>query len=152
MKVIVLWENPGEQSLATNLVAVLKAIGSMLIYGKVSNKGVLLEDWQSKPRVKMDCMAAPSPAMASPPNPGASLEYSFASAYDGYDMEPMRTQGTLSITTRELMRDLVRMFPDEGTTAKPKTPRKPVVPKPNTTETGVTVRALDMWEEDEEHK
>lgn len=59
--------------------------------------------------------------------------------------------GTLSDVTRELMRDLVRMFPKDGVTdeaVKPKK-RKPVVPKPNTTPTGVTVRKLDLWEDDD---
>lgn len=159
MKVIVLWENPSEEPLANNLVAVLRKIGAMLVYGKVNDTGVLLEDWRSKPQVKMECVAGPSPSMPVPaPNPG-EVTYTYEMDYVdgiGYRSPVFTTSqpkpGTLGIT-RELMRDLVRMFPgdDSGTDkAIDKTKkRKPVVPKPNTTKTGVTVRQLDMWEDDD---
>jgi hypothetical protein len=151
MKVIVLWENQSEQALAANLVAVLRKIGDMLVYGKVNDKGVLLEDWASKPRVKMECVAGPAPS-----TPVERVGFTYEMPFDGVSYGPpvfTRSQpkpGTLGIT-RELMRDLVRMFPNDDKaidkTAKRK--RKPVVPKPDTTETGVTVRQLDMWEEDD---
>lgn len=158
MKVIVLWENPSEEPLANNLVAVLRKIGAMLVYGKVNDTGVLLEDWRSKPQVKMECVAGPSPSMRAP-NPGEEVTYTYEMEYrdgSGYALPTFtRSQpkpGNLGIT-RELMRDLVRMFPgdDSGTDkAIDKTKkRKPVVPKPNTTKTGVTVRQLDMWEDDD---
>jgi hypothetical protein len=154
MKVIVLYENSTEQALASNLVAVLRKIGAMLVYGKVNDAGVLLEDWQSKPKVKLECIEAQSPSM-----PAVRGDYSYEMPYvdgigyaaPGYAMSP---PGTLSVT-RELMRDLVRMFPKDGDrpldTLEAKK-RKPVVPKPNTTQTGVTVRQLDIWEDDTNHE
>lgn len=168
MKVIVLWENSTEQALATNLVAVLRKIGAMLVYGKVNDKGVLLEDWQSKPKVKMECVATPAPSaigvefgppLRALPGPSDGVSYTYEMDYvDGVGYRaPVFTMqdnpGTLSVT-RELMRDLVRMFPNDGDQGTDKAidktkKRKPVVPKPNTTKTGVTVRQLDMWEEDD---
>lgn len=158
MKVYVLWENSSEQALAANLVAVLRKIGAMLVYGKVNDAGVMLEDWQSKPKVKLECFAgqAPSP-MRALPGPGDGVSYSYEMDYvDGVGYVSGYTvsgggggyggDSTLSFT-RQQARDMVRMFVDD----KAKTKTKPVVPKPDTTETGVTVRQLDMWEEDNDH-
>lgn len=157
MKVVVLWENTYEKAIAANLVAVLYKIGNMLIYGKVNKDGVMLEDWKNKPRVNLQCVAAASPEQFyTKPSSGYSpSSLSFEVDYVdgvGYVGPAQPNSGTLSIT-RELMRDLVRMFPEGANKGEPAqlTPkkRKPVVPKPNTTPTGVTVRKLDLWEEDE---
>lgn len=142
MKVIVLWENSGEESLAQNLVAVLRKIGAMLVYGRVQDDGVRIEDWASRPRVNLDCMAAPKPGILEPGTYTYPALYEMPYGSPGFDLQPIQP-----MTSREYTREMVRMFPDEGTTAK----RKPVVPKPDTTETGVTVRDLDMWEEDDDH-
>jgi hypothetical protein len=160
MKVYVLWENSTEQYLAANLVAVLRKIGAMLVYGKVNNDGVLLEDWQSKPKVKMECFAGQSPSVEGvefgPPATWDGVSFSggtvaYTSGVGGYG-----AGGGVSpqpAITRAIARELVRMFPDEGTEANAKqiNKTKPVVPKPNTTETGVTVRQLDMWDEGDDH-
>lgn len=158
MKVLVLWENKAEQALANNLVAVLRKIGAMLVYGKVNDGGVLIEDWKFKPKVTLECLATESPSVAYSTPESAFDEFSYEMEYrdgSGYGQPVFRAlepnPGTLSVT-RELMRDLVRMFPGEADIAKSidKTKkRKPVVPKPNTTPTGVTVRKLDLWEDDD---
>lgn len=154
MKVIVLYENTREQSLANNLVKVLKAIGAMLVYGKVEPTGVRLEDWQSKPRVNIECVAGPAPAMTKTLGPvvpkpfgsyTADFEYREGIGYVGPALQP--PSATLTVT-REFARDMVKMFP-ESTEAKRRAV-KPVVPKPDTTETGVTVRELDMWEDEDD--
>lgn len=137
MKVLVLWENSFEKGLADNLVAVLRKVGAMLVYGKVNESGVLLEkNWQNKPKVTLECLAAESPSAPESAMPNRYLSPVFTR------IQP--EAGTLSVT-RELMRDLVRMFPDVDKAKK----TKPVVPKPNTTPTGVTVRKLDLWEDDD---
>lgn len=152
MKVIVLYENTAEETLAKNLVAVIKKIGAMLVYGKVSDAGVLLEDWQNKPKTKIECVAGPAPSMpAAEPGVRGMEQFSYEMQYrDGYGYLGIAqpTPGKLGIT-RELARDLVKMFPDSTEAKRAKT--KPVVPKPDTTKTGVTVRDLDMWEDEDDH-
>lgn len=148
MKVLVLWENSAERALADNLVNVLRKIGAMLVYGKVNETGVLLEDWKSKPKVTLECLAT-------------QLTYVYDTyVYDtyGYEMpyvdggyyNPSPGQEVMAALTREVTRDMVRMFPDNGSTAKTKK-TKPVVPKPDTTPTGVTVRQLDIYDDEDKH-
>lgn len=162
MKVIVLWDKPDEESRARNLVKVLKAIGTMLIYGKVKPEGVQLENWQGQPPVNLECVAGPAPS-AIMPKPGETtkladlglgsggfsteLQYRDGGYYTNVKMEP----APLGIT-RELARELVRLFPEsvEAKAVEAKKRRKPIVQLPDTTRTGVTVRDLDMWE-DEDH-
>jgi hypothetical protein len=169
MKVLVMWETSAEQTLADNLVNVLRKIGAMLVYGKVNETGVLLEDWKSKPKVTLECLATPAPSPAPSMdltvsggggsvvravNSRDGVSYSYEMPYVdryGYYTGPGFTEpipGTLSVT-RELMNGLVAKFiDDDNTKATKKT--KPVVPQPKTTKTGVTVRDLDIWE-DEDH-
>lgn len=172
MKVLVLWENSAEKPLAMNLVKVLRKIGAMLIYGTVNETGVLLENWQGKPKVGIDCLATampevdlgtdmavkrtytrPESAFIDDRRYAYEMEYVDGQGYTAPAFQPVDVAaGTLSIT-RELMRDLVRMFPGEGDKEKAEAAAlkqtKPVVPKPKTTKTGVTVRKLDLWEDDD---
>jgi hypothetical protein len=163
MKVLVLWENSAERVLADNLVNVLRKIGAMLVYGKVNETGVLLEDWKSKPKVTLECLATPAPSVNFTTGGGGGgggsavrradsrdgVSYSYEMPYaDGYGYgSPVYTArgyvqpGTLSVT-RELMNGLVAKFIDDDN-AKATKKTKPVVPQPKTTKTGVTVRDLD---------
>jgi hypothetical protein len=165
MKVLVLWENSAERALADNLVNVLRKIGAMLVYGKVNETGVLLEDWKSKPKVTLECLATSAPSANFTPGGGGSavravnsrdgVSYSYEMDYVdeyGYGSPVYAARGyaypgTLSVT-RELMNGLVAKFIDDDN-AKATKKTKPVVPQPKTTKTGVTVRDLDIWEEDE---
>ena len=150
MKVLVLYDNEGERPLAENLVQVLKTIGAMLVYGKVTNNGVLLEDWASKPKVKMDCYARPgtpvTPAMTSDrPGSGEGVygAYTDAVGYANPYANPRRDL-KFDITgsyAKSVVKDFLDLLPKNNT--------KPIVPKPDTTPTGVTVRELDIWDEDD---
>lgn len=157
MKVFVFYENTGEQAAATNLVAVLKKIGQLLCYSKVGVGGVTIENWQNQPPIKMECTAmsaipkAGSIAVSSSGAFGYSGEFEYRDGAGYYGV--MGPSPSIRVLSRDEARDLVRPFPPETYEAiLGKKKPKPKVPpqKPNTTKTGVTIRAIDIDDDHEE--
>ena len=140
MKVLVFWENPNEQRIALNLVAVIKKIGTMLVYGKVQDDGVLFNTFPGTPNYPMEVVAVDgvSPIKYATPQPGPGFPVILETRdRSGTFTKGQPKYGGVYTTSREEARLAVAMFP------------KPVAPEPDTNSTGVTIRQLDL---DEEHE